>query len=178
MMELQAESTLRIVKGRSSSCNDVGLEHLASIARDQPRGPLIEEIIPRPVDQYEQLVPKADQLNDVNPEPHDPRHKASSLHTVDVRHRRIPTDRGQCALIAVAKRLERLTPYLTLDVAGDELAHLDRDRRDHRQWLTVLLEIRRIADDEDLGMIRNLKRRCDGNAALPTRRNAQRGVER
>src|SRR5258705_8248717 len=150
---------------------------LWSISGYQPRRPLVEEIIPRPVDQHEELVAKADQLNDVNPEPHHPRDKTARLHPKDIRDRRVAADRGERALIPIPERLERQPAQLALDVAGDRVPHLNRHRRDHRQRLAVLLAIRRIADDEDLRVSHHLQRWLDRDAALPARGEAECAVE-
>src|SRR5258705_12004105 len=91
---------------------------LWSISGYQPRGPLVKEIIPRPVDQHEELVAKADQLNDVNAEPHHPRDKTTRLHPKDVRDRRVAADRGERALIPIAERLDRPPLHPALYVAG------------------------------------------------------------
>src|SRR2546427_8332699 len=56
---------------------------------------LVEEIVPRPVQQHEQLVAKSDELDDVNDEPHHPRRKPAQLQSKDVRHSRVAADRGE-----------------------------------------------------------------------------------
>src|SRR6266496_569509 len=95
----------------------------SSIARNQPRRALIEEVVPRPVDQHEQLVAEADQLDDVNAEPHHPCYESAGLHPEDVRDRGIAADRGQRPLVAVAERLERLPAEPAYDVARDGSSH-------------------------------------------------------
>src|SRR2546430_7141197 len=55
--------------------------------------------LPISVDQHEQLVAEADQLDDVNAEPHHPRYESACLNPKHVRDRGIAADRGQRPLV-------------------------------------------------------------------------------
>src|SRR5260221_9101034 len=78
---------------------------------------------------------------------------------------------------AIAERLEGVPPQGASDIAGDGLAHLHRDRGDHRQRLAVLFPIGGVADDVDLRMLRDLQRRLDGGASLTARGGTQGGLQ-
>src|SRR5437868_10353487 len=56
----------------------------ASVHRgDQTGGALVEEIVPRPVEQHEQLVAESDQLNNVHHQPHHPGREAGEREAAD-----------------------------------------------------------------------------------------------
>src|SRR2546430_17015502 len=75
-----------------------------SFLRDQSRGPLVEEVVPRPVHQHEQLVPEPDELDDVHDQPDDPGRESLERDSAEVGDRGVAADRGERAGILVAER--------------------------------------------------------------------------
>src|SRR5437016_7552338 len=96
----------RLVSDWSS---DVCSSDLSLHRRDEPRGTLVEEVIPRPVQQHEQLVAKSDELDDVDHQPHHPRREPGEPDPPDVGDGGVPTDGREGAGIAVAERHGRLS---------------------------------------------------------------------
>jgi hypothetical protein len=86
------------------------LEQWLDVARDESRARLIAEVDPRPSRHNHEAITKADQIEDVDEQPSDPRDKTAEPKPSDLRDCRAAADRRQRALVDVTKRLRRLAP--------------------------------------------------------------------
>jgi hypothetical protein len=101
------------------------------------------------VQQRREAVLEADEVEQVDGEPHEPGEEAGQPQPADRRHRGEPRDGRHRALVEVAEGLVGARPALgvALDLLGGVLAALDRDLRDTGQRPAA-----HVADDEDLGV--------------------------
>src|ERR1051325_1752710 len=99
---------------------------------DEPCAALERHVRPRPLQQDQQPVPEADQIEDVDAEPGHPRYEAAEVEPADSRDRGGAADRGERAFVAVVERAQRLPLDGALDVVRRVEAFLNRRRRDAR----------------------------------------------
>src|ERR1044071_8486501 len=81
---------------------------------DEPCAALVCHVRPRPLQQDEQPVPEADQIEDVDAEPGHPRYEAAEVEPADIRDRGGAADCGERAFVAVAERAQRVPPGAAL----------------------------------------------------------------
>src|ERR1700682_2446228 len=74
---------------------------------DQARAPLVRNIRPRPFNEYEQAIAKADQEKDVNEQPGQPCDEARDVKFAKLRDCRGPSDGGKAAFIPIVKSRAR-----------------------------------------------------------------------
>src|SRR6202023_3910515 len=74
---------------------------------DQARAPLVRNIRPRPFNEYQQAIAKANQEKDVNEQPSQPCDEARDVKFAKLRDGRRPSDGGQAALIPIVKSRAR-----------------------------------------------------------------------
>ncbi len=92
----------------------------------------------------------------------------------DVGHGLSPPDHGELPLVPVVEGPARPALEVSLDGGGRVLAHLNGDRRDPRERAALLvLERRRVAEHEHLGMSRDGAVGLHERAADPVQRCAQ-----
>src|SRR5579883_1369298 len=146
------------------------------VAGDQPHRPVVEEVIPRPVDQDEHPVAEADQLNEVDEEPHNPRRKAGEAEPPELGNRGVPPDGGHGATVTVHKPNQGLTGDLPSQILGDRFSLLDRYWCDHGKGRAVRSELGQIADGVDVREALDLKGRAHLDPSI--RRSRKRGGTR
>ena len=82
---------------------------------NQANGSLVREIRPRPLDEHDEAIAEADQIEDVHEEPDQPADQAAQPEPPEIGNRRGPANRSQVAEIVIVKRPQRLV----LDRAKD-----------------------------------------------------------
>src|SRR5881409_486607 len=81
----------------------------------------------------------------------------------------IPSDRREIALVSVMKALAPLTQNRVDHISGGGAAALHRRGRHARYWLAFTLELREVADDEDV--------RMTGDAQVVVHNDASRSID-
>src|SRR5690606_3529058 len=143
-------------------------------ARDEPDAALVHQVRPRPLDHHDQPVAEPDQHQHVHEHPDQPGGVAAEPDASEVRDGRGAADGRERSLVVVAEPLARLALQVPLDLPRHEPARLDRALRDPRHLRAIDLEVREVADHEDLGVPRHRAIRLDHHAARPVQRRAQR----
>ena len=126
-------------------------------AHDDAHRAVEAEVVPGPAHQHAEPVLEADQVVEVDDEPHDPAEEAGEAERADLPDGRRPTDRRERALVAVA---ERARPRSVQDLVRDEAAGLHRGRRQHREHVAVPSAAR--GDVADRVRARRRRRRGSG----------------
>src|SRR5260221_1479957 len=107
---------------------------------NQPDAALEREKGIRPFRHHDDAIAEADQPEDVEEDPEQPREETRHFQTEDLADGRPSTDGGHRPVVLVAKRLE-LTPLNgAQDVACGVRSLLHRDLRHARQRLSILAE--------------------------------------
>ncbi len=108
---------------------------------DQPHPALEEDVVVRPLHQYADAVAEAHQVHHVHEEPEEPGEVArkAQLSVEETRHRLVPANRREVALVEVAEGFKRLPRDVPQDVCPRVFAHLVRRRRDPGYPLAVRL---------------------------------------
>src|SRR5512134_3692341 len=99
---------------------------------DEPSASLEGEVRPGPLEHHQDSVAKADQEEDVDEDPEEPRHESRRLELADVGDAAPPPDHGELALVAIPKRAASLAAQIRLDRGGGVLTHLNRGGADAR----------------------------------------------
>jgi hypothetical protein len=110
------------------------------------------------------------QVDDVEEHPDEPGRKAADAEPPAARDGGGPADGGGRSLVEIPERVARPACPVAADLARNEASHLDRGRRDAGDVATSALEVRKIADDEDLAVT--------GDGAVGLDRDAERAAER
>src|SRR2546425_10957791 len=101
-------------------------------------------------------VSRSREKRNVDTRPHQPRRESAQLDNAGIQNGAAAPNHGHVALVNIAERWWRGTPGLAL---GNHVAHeaplLHGHLRDPGQRCALLLEGRRVADDEDLRMARH-----------------------
>ena len=146
-----------------------------SDSRQDAAGPVVREVVPRPVDEHVDPVAEPHQVDEVQPEPRHPPDRAAQAPAVgQLGDGVVASDRGHLALVAVAERLGGTALDATHDLAGDVAAALHRRRRDLRERRAVT--IRRggdVADREHLRPPGDRQIRLDDEPAAARGRRAE-----
>jgi hypothetical protein len=137
---------------------------------------LRSEVRPRPFEQDDDAVAKADQEQNVDDDPQKPSDEAGDAQEAEVRHRRRLADRRQIPLVHVVKRLGGLPGDRTDDVVGRDPALLHGGGCKPGNRLSRLLVAQRceIADHEGFAMTRHREILLHQNAARSIERNTER----
>src|ERR1700693_4133353 len=124
-----------------------------NVARDEARAPLPGHIRPRPLEQDDEPVAEADEVEDVDEAPEEPGGETGKPDPSEVCDGRAPSEDGQVPRVAVAKGLPFLSVYCRQDVLRGAPSLLNRDLGNAGQGLSRLVsEDREVPDDEDLGV--------------------------
>src|SRR5207245_4611270 len=115
--------------------------------------------------QHGGTVPETDQVVDVHDQPGHPTDEAGESEIPDLAHRRVPSDRGQGALVHVAEWLHVHGCAISLSLLEYDLsdvAHsLHGERREHGKLLAFLGERGQVTDGEDARRARDAKMLVD-----------------
>ena len=119
--------------GHGRSFIIIGASSATRIApEDYPRAARVGHVGQRPLEHHHHAVAEADQEEDVDADPGQPRGEAREPQAADLRHRGLAADGGQRPLVAVLEPAPRLRLQRPEDVAGDVPAHLHGRRRHAR----------------------------------------------
>src|SRR5664279_601506 len=139
-------------------------------AGDDPRplGAAAAEEARRPAQHHDEAVLVADQVPDVNPKPDQPGREATEADEAEVRDGAPPSDRGQVALVDVAKRLGLFTAEPAFDRRRGVRALLNRHGRQPGEIAhpaVAIADLRHVAEGDHLGMTGQGEVRGHGHAA-------------
>src|SRR5712664_2235967 len=73
---------------------------LARRPQDQADGPVVEEVVPRPVHEHDDAAAEADDVDQVDEEPHQPAQEPGQANRSELRHGRVAPDRGHDSGVA------------------------------------------------------------------------------
>src|SRR5271157_1938570 len=107
--------------------------------QNQSHHALEQEVIPRPIDQHKKAVAKANQFDEVNTQPREPRREAGKCPALKMRNSSVATNGGHHATIAIAESNRHLPGLAPLNVFRGDHALLQSVGRDHGKRLAVLL---------------------------------------
>src|SRR6266542_2937728 len=126
------------------------------LARDEPGAALPGQIGPRPLEQDDEPIAKADEVEDVHETPEEPGGESGQPNPSQVRDGRGASQYGEIARVAVTKGLEGLASTGGSDVPGGVTSLLDRHLRDAGQSLSGPVgKTGEISDHKDLRMAGN-----------------------
>ena len=126
------------------------------VSRDQTRAFIEAEIRPRPLEEDGEAVSKANEKDDVNKQPRQPREESTQMEELQIGDGFISTDRGHASFVEVMKRLRLSASNHRQNIARSVAPFLHRDGRNAGQWLAGLMgKICQIADHQYFGMIWN-----------------------
>ena len=94
---------------------------------DQPHATLVRQVAPDPLEHHQRTILEADEQENVHQPPQRQGQPTSDVQLAELGDRRLPTDDGQLALVAVAEGLARLALQGTPDVARRRRPLLDGD---------------------------------------------------
>src|SRR5262245_21552779 len=147
---------------------------------DHPAAPATGEEAEGPPDQHQDPVLEADQIEDVDAEPEEPRGEPTHFEALDVCDRARAADRGDVALVAVAERLVIAASLARPDDLGHVAPLLHRDGGDAQQVLrlpVLAADANHVAESEHLWMPRHCQIRCDRDASGPVHVRSRRLTE-
>src|SRR5437870_4060562 len=149
MMSLRVRGFIHLIPGALA----VQLHrHLATVRlHDELRTALMGEIRPYRLCPDSPPVSRSREKRNVNKSPHQPRREPAQRDNTGIQNGEAAPNHGHVAFVDIAEWWWRGTPGLAL---GNHVAHeaplLHGHLRDPGQWCAILLEGRRVADDEDL----------------------------
>ena len=108
--------------------------------RDEARPAAERQVRPEPLQEHRDAVPEADQVQDVDEEPEDPRRPAAEVEPAQVGDRGGMAERGEAPLVPVTERPPRLAGEVAQHVLRRPPPHLHGGRRDAGDRLAVLLD--------------------------------------
>src|ERR1700736_4367594 len=120
---------------------------------DQPRSALGEEVAPHPLNEDEEAVLEADQVEDVDEQPRYPGEKSGEAEAARLRDGLVLPDGGHHPLVAIAERAARPALRGSENVARCQPPLLDGRRRQSRhQPSPWLFEVGHVTDHERIAM--------------------------
>src|SRR6266540_5923957 len=148
------------------------------LPRDEPRTALPGQIGPRPLEQDDEPVAEADEVEDVHETPEEPGGESGEPDPSQVRDGRSASQHGEIARVTVTKGLEGLASTGEFDVPGGVTSLLDRHLRDAGQSLSSPVgKTGEISDHKDLRMAGNGQVGLDCDTPRPVQGDPERARE-
>src|SRR5438270_12900731 len=117
---------------RNSKSHSLGRRSLLGlkVPRDQARALIETEIGPGPLEQDRETISEADQKNNVDEQPRQPRRNSAEMDKLQVRDRFVSADRRHAAFVEIPKPPRLSAVDHPQNIAGCVTALLHRHRRD------------------------------------------------
>ena len=138
------------------------------IAGDEAGATREGEVGPGPVGKHRKPIAETDEKEDVDGDPYEPSRETTHVRLegpLDFADGGHAADGGHVAFVEVAERWARLSGEVGGDHFGYVIAHLHCGLGDAGDLMAVLLEVREVAEDEDIGQASRVERAVDEDAA-------------